>query len=100
MDKYAVVVISGNQYVVKEKDEILVSKISGDVSPRVLLVAESGKVTVGAPEVKGAVITIKNLGDEKGEKLYVQKYKAKSRYRRKIGFRPQYTKLLIEKIVS
>ena len=35
---------------------------------------------------------------EKGTKLHVQIYRAKSRYRRKIGFRPLHTRLLVQKI--
>ena len=100
--KYAVIRIKGQQYKVSEGDEILVGKLV-DKKPKVevLLLADNGKVKVGKPTVKGAKVKIKVLKEEeKGEKLYVQKFKAKSRYRRKMGFRPLYTRLLIEKISS
>ena len=42
----------------------------------------------------------KVLNEEKGEKVKVFKFKSKSRYRRHRGFRPQYSRILIEKISS
>lgn len=100
--KYAVVRIKGNQYKVAEGEEILVSKMSGkETEPEVLLMVNEDKVEVGNPIVKNAAVKIKVIEEEvKGEKLYVQKYKAKSRYRRKSGIRPKYTRIVIEKISS
>ncbi len=98
--KYAVIRIKGQQYKVSEGDEILVGKLA-DKKPgtEVLLLVDDGKIKVGKPTVRGAKVKIKIVKqEEKGKKLYVQKFKAKSRYRRKMGFRPLYTRLLIEKI--
>lgn len=98
--KYAIVKIKGQQYKVSEGDEILVDKLGTDKPDvKVLLVVNEKSVKIGKPEVKDAKIKIKILeAEEKGKKLYVQTFKAKSRYRRKIGFRPIYSRLLIEKI--
>ena len=96
--KYAVVRISGHQYKVSEGDEVLVDKQTDKIEPEVLLFVDGEKVTVGEPVLKDAKVKIKVLGDEKGEKLSVFKYKSKSRSRRKVGFRHSFTKLLIEKI--
>ena len=46
----------------------------------------------------GFKIKAKVLEQKKGEKVLVEKYKSKVRYRRRIGFRPHLTKILIEKI--
>ena len=100
--KYAVIRIKGRQYKVTEGEELLVDKsLEKEIIPEVLLIVEDGKVKIGAPKVKNAKVKLKVLKDEeKGKKLHIQKYKAKSRYRRKAGFRPVYTRLLIEKIIS
>jgi large subunit ribosomal protein L21 len=100
MAKYAVVRIKGHQYKVSEGEEILVDKIdTKEPEIEVLLVADEGKTQVGKPVVADAKIKVKVLKEvEKGEKIDVLKYKAKSRYRKHTGFRPQYTRLLIEKI--
>ena len=98
--KYAVIKIKGTQYKVSEGDEILVDKLGSEkIETEVLLVVNGDKVKVGKPQVVDAKIKLKVLEKEiKGKKLTVQKFKAKSRYRRKYGFRPQYSKLLVEKI--
>jgi len=98
--QYAVIRIKGSQYKVSEGDEILVDKVGDkeEVEPEVLLVRDDKSVKIGVPQVKGAKVILKKLGEEKGKKIYVIKYKSKSRYRRKIGSRPQYTRLSIESI--
>ena len=103
---YAILRIKGHQYKVSEGQEILVDKV-GDakLEADILLVSKEGRVNpdsigvkIGKPLVKDAKVTIKVLGEEKGEKIDVYKYKSKSRYRRHTGFRPQLTRLLIQKI--
>ncbi len=74
--KYAVIRLQGQQYKVSEKDEILVDKVSGKPEADVLLVADNGKVKVGKPKVRGAKVTFKVLGDEKGKKLHVSTFNA------------------------
>ena len=97
--KYAVLKIQGHQYKVSEGQEILVDKILEEKPELdVLLFVNGEKVKVGKPTLKEVKVILKVLGEEKGEKLYIRKYKAKSRYRKKIGFRPKYTKLLVQKI--
>ena len=98
--KYAVIKIQGHQYKVSEKDEILVDFL-GDTTPEaeILMVSEEGKVKLGKPTLKDAKVSLKVVeGEVKGEKIYSAKYKAKSRWRRRIGFRPKYTKLLVQTI--
>lgn len=97
---YAVIDIKGSQFRVFEGDEILVDKLGDDKpDPRVLMLVDDGKVKVGKPTVKGAKVKLKILEEEeRGEKITVQKFKAKSRYRRKKGFKPVYSRLLVEKI--
>lgn len=69
------------------------------VEPEVLLLADSGKVQVGKPVLKDVKVKVKVVTElEKGEKIDVYKFKAKSRYRKHTGFRAQYTRLLVEKI--
>ena len=99
-DKYAVVKLSGKQYKVFEGKELLVDKIKDKkVDYNVLLLKSADVVKVGKPGLTDVKITFKVVAEEeKGEKLDVFKYKSKSRYRKHIGFRPKYTRLLVEKI--
>lgn len=99
MSKYAVIRFAGHQYKVSEGEEILVDHlIDKKPEPEVLLVVDNDKVKVGNPKVVGVKVALKVLGEEKGKKIDVYKYKAKSRYRKHTGFRPLYTRVKIEKI--
>lgn len=95
----------GKQYKVSKGDELLLDKMPSEPGKEVefndvLLLVNDGGVAVGKPTVNGAKVVAEVIGNEKGEKIDVVKYKAKSRYRKKIGYRHSYTKVKIEKIVS
>ncbi|HWI54485.1 MAG TPA: 50S ribosomal protein L21, partial [Desulfobacteria bacterium] len=64
----------------------------------VLAVGNEGDLKVGSPVVEGAKAVLKVLGQGKGKKIIVFKYKAKKGYRRKTGHRQPYTKVAVEKI--
>lgn len=99
---HAVIAISGNQYLVTEGQEILVHRLSqteGSITfADVMLTIDGDKVEVGQPHLPGISITADVLGEEKGDKVRVLKFKAKSRYHKTTGFRPKYTKLKIKSI--
>lgn len=98
--KYAVVKIQGKQYKIAEGDEILVDKISSEkVEFETLLIVDGEDVNVGKPTLDKNSIKFSVIAqEEKGEKVNIFKYKPKSRYRKRMGFRPQFTRLKVEKI--
>ena len=55
---------------------------------------------MGRPYLPGAKVVASVLGEEKGKKIIVFKYKPKVRYRRKLGHRQLHTRLAIEDIVA
>ena len=67
---------------------------------RVYLVSDGDNVTVGKPTVEGAKVIADVVGEGKGKKIIVFKYKPKTRYRRKKGHRQPYTRLAIKEIVA
>jgi large subunit ribosomal protein L21 len=101
MAKYAIVRIGGKQYKAEEGKEIVVDKLTDPkkLEAEVLLLVDGEKVKVGKPVVKDASVKFKVIAElEKGEKVDIYKFKAKSRYKKHTGFRPQYTRLLVEKV--
>ena len=64
----------------------------------VLLVGNDGDVKIGTPVVEGVKVEGKVVGQIRGEKIVVYKYKSKKNYRRKQGHRQPYTKVEITKI--
>lgn len=98
--KYAIVSVKGKQYKVEEGKEFLVNKLSeGEkIDAKVLLTVDGEKVEIGQPEVKSAKMDMEVIGEEKGEKIKVFKYKSKSKYRRMTGSRAKFTRVLVNKI--
>lgn len=105
MTKIAIIKTGGKQYKVKEGDKIDIERLEGKEGKKidfkeVLLVAdESGKeVEIGAPLVKGKKVSGAIEKQFRDDKITVIKYKAKSRYRRKLGHRQHKTLVKIESI--
>ncbi|MBI4058688.1 50S ribosomal protein L21 [Candidatus Microgenomates bacterium] len=102
MASFAIVQIGSRQYKAQVGDELIVDRLSqtnGKINlDKVVLLSEDGKVKVGEPYVKDAQVVAQVLGEEKGEKIEVMKYRAKSRYRGHTGFRPKFTKIKVESI--
>jgi len=100
----AVIETGGKQYLVKEGDIIEIEKILSE-SPKfdfqqiVLLVDEQNNVVkIGEPYLKEGSVQGEILGDIKGKKLYVERYKAKVRYHKRKGHRQNFTRVQIKKI--
>ena len=89
---YAIIATGGKQYRVSEGDVIYIEKIDAQVDSTVsfdvLLMGNDGDV-----KIEGKVV-----GQIRGEKIVVYKYKSKKNYRRKQGHRQPYTKVEITKI--
>lgn len=102
--EYAVVRTGGKQYRVSTGDVLEVDKLESEKDSisfnDVLLWVTGDGVKIGKPTLAGVSVKAKILEQKKGEKIRVSKFKAKSRYRRTIGFRALLTKVQIESIDS
>lgn len=97
--KYAVIKLQGHQYKVSEGEKLVTDHFVGEPKHKVLLAVDGDRLELGKPEVAKAKVVLKvETQAVKGTKIHVQTFKAKSRYRRKIGFRPLHTALVVEKI--
>ena len=74
------------------------AQVDSTVSFDVLLMGNDGDVKIGTPVVEGVKVEGKVVGQIRGEKIVVYKYKSKKNYRRKQGHRQPYTKVEITKI--
>ena len=95
---YAIIKVAGKQYRVREGERLLVDRLKEDegatFSPTVLLVGGNDAPALD-PTVK---VTAKVLGDVKGPKIRIGKYKKRTGYRRHTGFRASLTQIEIEQI--
>jgi len=98
----AVVKVGGKQYIVAEKETLVVDLLpegTKELDLDALLTIDGDKTTVGAPLVKGVKVKAKVV-DEKvaGEKIRVIRYKSKKRVNTQTGHRQKYTKIEIVSI--
>lgn len=98
----AVVKIGGKQFVVAEKETLLVDLLpegTKELTLDALLVIDGDTVTVGAPTVKDVKVKAKVVDDlVKGDKIRVIRYKSKKRVHKENGHRQKYSKIEISSI--
>lgn len=99
---YAVIRVGGKQERVQPGDVIEVEFMKVDPGSEVefdplLVVDDQGKAHAGK-ELGKAKVTATLLGDKKGEKVRVFKYKNKSGYRKQMGHRQMLTLLEIQAV--
>lgn len=98
----AVVKIGGKQFIVTEKETLLVDLLqegTKELTLDALLVIDGDNVTIGTPTVKDVKVTAKVVDDlVKGDKVRVIRYKAKKRVHKENGHRQKYSKIEITSI--
>jgi large subunit ribosomal protein L21 len=96
---YAIIKVAGKQYRVREGERLLVDRLheaeGATFAPTVLLVGGDGAPLL---EPGDGAVTAKVLGDTKGPKIRIGKYKKRTGYRRHNGFRASLTQIQIESI--
>ena len=105
---YAIVEIKGQQFKAEAGKYLYVHHLGPDVKEgdevsfdKVLLIDADGAVNVGVPTVEGAKVNGKVLEPlVKGDKVIVFKKKRRKGYRRKNGHRQQFSKVMINEIVT
>jgi large subunit ribosomal protein L21 len=100
---YAIIATGGKQYNVQNGDVLNVEKLEANVGDTVkldvLMVNDEGNVLVGG-DAANAYAEAEVLGQGKGKKIVVYKYKAKKNVRRKQGHRQPFTAIKIVNIVK
>ena len=104
---YAIVEINGQQFKVEQGMKLYVHHIK-DVEAgktvefdKVLLVDKEGAVTVGAPTVEGAKVVVEVVNPlVKGDKVIVFKMKRRKDYRKKNGYRAQFTQVEVKQVIA
>ena len=96
---YAIISVGGKQYRVREGERLLVDRLAEEdgktFTPPVLLVGGNGDPQIAPSNV---VVTAKVLGQLRGPKIRIGKYKKRTGYKRHAGFRAALTQIEIESI--
>jgi large subunit ribosomal protein L21 len=97
----AVIRAGGKQHKVAKGDIIEIERVAEsdelEFTP-LLIIDDKGKVRSGKSELSKARVTAKVLGDSKGPKVEVLKFRNKVGYRRHTGHRQSYTRVEIADI--
>jgi large subunit ribosomal protein L21 len=94
----------GKQYRVEEGGVLNVEKIAGKkagdtvVFDEVLLLDDGKSTKLGTPFIEGASVEVTLEQEGRGKKLHIQKFKSKSRYKRRLGHRQAFAKVVVKKI--
>ena len=104
---YAIIADGGRQYKVEEGQILSIDLRDGIAAgaaitfDQVLCVSGNGGIKIGKPIVAGATVQAEVLIPlEKGEKVYIQKFRRRKNYRRRTGHRQKYTQVKIGKILA
>ena len=98
----AIVEISGKQFKVEKDSTLFVHRLQGQEGEKItfdkiLLLDDGSKVTIGSPNVNGALVQAKIIKHLKDDKVIVFKKKRRKGYKVKNGHRQSLTEILIEK---
>jgi large subunit ribosomal protein L21 len=101
---YAIVKAGGRQEKVAVGDTVIVDRIDAKTGAAVsfpaLLVVEGATITSDAKALAGVKVTGEIVEELKGPKIDILRYKNKTGYRRRQGFRSQLTRVKITAITK
>jgi len=99
---YAIVRVSGSQFLVTEGDVVTVPHLESEpgtkVPLEVLFLRTDDKAVVGTPTVPGAQVEAEVVAHIRAGKVMVYKFIRRENYRRKKGHRQQLTRVKIARI--
>lgn len=102
---YAIFKHGGKQYKVVESDIVLLDKMNKEPKAlvelvEVLAVSKEGKLSFGKPFVNGAKIEAEVINEGRGKKVITFKKRRRKDSKTKRGFRRDFTRVRITKIVA
>ncbi len=100
---YAIITSGGKQYKIEENQDVVVDYLEGKEGDKinikeVNLISDGDKIEIGKPLVSNAEVLATIKKQIRADKVIAFKFKAKKRYKRKIGHRQPLTVLHAEKI--
>ena len=100
---YAIVKTGGKQYRVEQGQSLLVERLAGEDGSRVQLqplLYVDGSTVVDGDELSKVNVEARIVGQERGPKLRVVKFKPKRGYKRRTGHRQELTRIRVDKIAA
>ena len=100
---YAVIATGGKQYRVEKGAVLRIEKLVGEPGStvefnEVLLIADGEDVRLGAPRLKGGLVTATIEKHAKGDKVSIVKFRRRKHYLRQKTHRQHYTQVRVTDI--
>jgi large subunit ribosomal protein L21 len=99
---YAVVRAGGRQEKVSVGTIVTLDRVKADANGKIelpaLLLVDGDKVTTDAAALAKVKVTAEVLNDLRGPKIIIQKYKNKTGYKKRQGFRADLTRVQVKEI--
>lgn len=98
---YAVVRAGGRQEKVSVGTIVTLDRVkseNGKIELPALLLVDGDKVTTDAKALAKVKVTAEVLNDLRGPKIIIQKYKNKTGYKKRMGFRSELTRVQVTEI--
>jgi large subunit ribosomal protein L21 len=97
---YAVIVTGGKQYRVMKGETLRVEKLDIDEGgsvdfDQVLMLGDGDSITIGAPLVKGALVSASVKAHGRHDKIRIVKFRRRKHHRKQAGHRQHYTEIEI-----
>jgi large subunit ribosomal protein L21 len=101
---YAIVRAGGRQEKVSVDDVLNIDKVSDETGATItwqpILVVDDGNVISDADKLSGYSVTAEILGETKGPKINILKYKNKTGYKKRQGHRQKHTQVRVTGIAA
>lgn len=101
---YAIIQKGSHQYKVTAGMQLDLYNIAAKIGDKLkinevlMVVDDKGDIKVGQPYIDKAFVQLKVNGSKKGDKIDIMRFKAKSRYTKRRGFREDLTVVSVESI--
>lgn len=100
---YAIIQLAGHQYRVSPGDELEINNLpykEGDkvFVKEVLLLVNNNEIKTGTPFIANTQVILTVVKKYSGEKIAITRFKAKSRYTKRKGFRPKIMKVKVDSV--
>lgn len=101
----AIIETGGKQYEVTEGRYVDIELLNANkddsfVFEKVVMIVDKENTKIGQPYVEGAIVNAKILNHAKDKKIIVYKQRCKKGYRKKQGHRQNFTRVMIENIIT
>ena len=96
---YAIVKAGGHQDKVAVGDVVVIDKVVAEVGETVelepVMIVDGETALVGSDKLAGKTVKAEIIGDAKGPKIRIIKYKNKTGYKKRQGHRQKYTQVKV-----